>query len=617
MVIEGEKTLFLWEVGEPGANQCNLYGQWSQDGGNTWGDPNIILSNRSICPSSINFLTHDENTITALLGYVQGNPSLIAWNGTAWSEPLAQDELSFLSNPVTSETIQLGSQYPAVQADQLFLIGSDLGSGGDTWVMSRPILPISDWAFSASLWSLPVLLTSTTQKIPFLGYATDEKYMHALWSQSPLTSDSELEEAIYYSRSNASVWSPAQDVIYGLSGTAGDLAVASNGNGRLLMTWSDGNNGDLLFSWANSSKANSSAEWEAPKDLPSPSEWTSSPDILVDGAGTIVIVYAVPINEKRGIYLIQSVDNGITWSEPVTIFGAESSGWVMVNRPKIALSSDGRLHVIFTNYSGLSNQPDGLYYVQSSDGGMTWSVPEVISEGSVLWSEMTTYAGGSLHLIWQQDNGSVVANLHQESKDGGVSWGKPVDITGVTNDVTPVTLASNGAGELHFIQLVEQNTPAYLKQYNLDVYDWRWNGSQWENQPFQTISIKGDRGTYSIAAGIGPNGYISVSLLAEYNDLEGELKNEIYTIGRTLSTYDANAAPFSAVIAQTVVTTIASPDAADVQPNPSMEPTPFPDLSGNEPSALSKNIVGIAFVLLVVGLTIFIFLRRVRKSVQS
>lgn len=617
MVIEGQKTLFLWQVGEPGANQCNLYGQWSDDGASTWGDPSIILSNRSVCPSSVTFLTHENETLTALLGYVQGNPSLIAWNGTAWSEPQVQDELSFIANPVTSETIQLGCQFPAVQADQLFLIGCDLGSGGDIWIMSRPILPISEWAFSASLWSLPTLLESTTQKIPFLGYATDGDSLHALWSQSPLTTDSELEEAIYYSRHNGSGWSPAQDVIYGLSGTAGDLAAASNGEGRLLLTWSDESNGHLLFSWANSGKANSSAEWDAPRDLPSPSEWTSSPDILVDGAGTIVVVYAVPFNEKRGIYMIQSTDNGTTWSDPITIFDAEASGWVMVNQPKIALSEDGRLHVIFTNYAGLNNEPDGLYYVQSSDGGITWSVPEVVSEGSVLWSEITSFDGNTLHCIWQQDNGSVVANLHQESRDGGVTWGKPVEITGVTNDPTPVSLAANGTGELHFIQMIEQDTPVYLKETNLVVYDWRWNGSQWEDQPFQTINIKGDRGSYLIAAGIGPSGYINISLIAEYYDLEGELKNEIYTIGRTLTNYVASQVPLPAVIAGNTVATTASPEPVGMQPVPSQEPTPFPDLTGNEPAALAKNIVGIFFVLLVIGLTIFIFLRRVRKVDQG
>lgn len=616
MSLNGEKTLLLWEVGEPGANQCNLYGQWSQDNGATWSEPDIILSNRSICPTGIDFLINEDDSLVALLSYAQGSPSLIAWNGTAWSEPQIQDELSFFSNPVTSETLLLGCQYHSVSGDQLFLIGCDLGSGGDVWVMSRTIVPITDWAFSASLWSLPTLLASTTQKIPFLTYTADGDYLHAVWSQSPLTSDSEWEEAIYYSRWNGSQWSPALDVVYGLNGTAGDLTVAANGKDRLLLVWSDKNNGDLLFSWANSGKANSPAEWENPHDLPSLSQWTSSPDILVDASGTIVVVYAVPINEKRGIYMIRSVDNGITWSTPVTIFDAEAAGWVMVDHPKVALGGDGRLHVLFTNYSGLSNQPDGLNYLQSSDGGLAWSAPEVVSEGSVIWSEITGYDGNTIHRIWQQDDGSVVASLDQESTDGGVTWGKTVNITGVSNDAIPVALVSNNLGELHFIQMIEEDTPSYLSEDNLNIHDWRWNGTQWESQPSQEISIKGDRARYSIAAGISSKGYISVSLLAEYYDREGELKNEIYNIGRSLSDFNVNTPPYSAVIANSASETTSTVP-IDIQPNSSPEPTPYPDISDSAPSALGKNLVGILLVLLVIGLTVFIFLRRVKRVGQG
>ncbi len=614
MYISGQKTLFLWEVGEPGANQCNLYGQWSEDGGSTWGDTEIILSNRSICPTRIDFLVQEDDSIILFFGYLQGTPSLVAWNGTEWSEPQTQDELSNFSNPVTGETILLDCQSPVVREDRLYLAGCDLGSGGDIWVMSRVIVPAADWAFSNSLWSLPKLLKSTTQKIPFLVYGVDGEYLHAFWPQSPGTTDSNIEDAIYYSRLNGTEWSPPLDVIYGLSGDAGELSVASNGSGRLLLVWSDQNNGNLLFSWANSSKANSQAEWENPHDLPSPSQWTSSPDILIDAAGRIVVVYAVPINEKRGIYMIQSTDNGTTWSSPISVFDAETSGWVMVNHPKIALSGDGRLHVLFTNYSGFSNQPVGLYYLQSSDGGITWSEPDVVSEDMVVWSDITSFGEGAIHRIWQQDNGSVVVTLDQESTDSGMNWGKTVNVTGVSKNITPVALASNNSSELHLIQSLEDTTPPYLQEYRLKVLDWRWNGTEWESQPSQEIVIKGTEAHNSIAAGISSKGYINVSLIAEYYDLEGELKNDIYNIGRTLSDFDATAPSFSAVISDSVITT-GPPVTIEVQPGPSpvQESTPFPNISGSAPSTLNRNLVGIVLVAIVIVLIIFIFLRRVKK----
>lgn len=613
MSILGEKTLLMWQVGEPGANQCTLYGEWSDDGGTTWGTPVAILGNQSICPLKLEFLTQKYDSLIALL-YYQGNPSLVAWNGTEWSEPQIQDELSFFSNPATRETIVLGSHYGLVKGDQLFLVGSDQGSGGDVWLTSRPIGSITDWTFSESLWSLPVPLTTTSQRIPYMTYAADEEYLHALWSQSPRSAEGNLDETIYYSRWNGVEWTPAREVIVGLTGTAGELSAASNGLGRLFVVWSDEKNGNLLFSWANSGKANSATEWAAPRALPSQSQWTSAPDILIDTSGRIAVVYAVPLNEGRGIYLVQSVDNGVTWSDPVTVFDAVTAGWVMVSQPKIALSGDGRLHVLFTNYSGINGQPADMYYSQSSDGGTSWSAPEVVSESSVVWSDIVTPDDKTIHRMWQQVNNGVVATMHQMSTDSGLNWGKAVEITGVSNIALPVTLASNKTGNLHFIQLVQENIPSYIQEYQLEVQDWMWNGGTWERQPSQEITIKGDKAQYSVAAGISSKGFLNVALVVEYYDLEGELITEIYNIGRSLKDFDVERTPFPAYITEAVTAVSVSTEPVGVQPNPSPIPTSLPDLTGGSSSALSKNLVGISLVLLVLGLTIFIFVRRVKRS---
>lgn len=612
MSVTGEKAFLTWEVGEPNAMQCTLYGQWSTDGGGTWSDPDVILDSRSICPLGVDILVQKDDSLIALLSY-QGNPSLLAWNGVEWSDVQAQDELSYFSNPVTNETILLGCQFSFVKDSQLFLGGCDQGSGGDIWVTSRPIVPINDWAFSGSYWSLPTLQTTSTQKISFLTYTADGNYLHALWSQSPLSSTSVLKEAIYYSRwDRSSQWSAPHDVLYGLNGTAGELSVAVNGQGRLLLVWSDEDNGDLLFSWANSSKANSSAEWESPHDLPAPSHWTSSPEILVDASDRIVVVYAVPFNEKRGIYIVQSVDNGTTWSTPVSVFDAESAGWIMVNHPKVALSGDGKLHVLFTSYSGLNGQSDGLYYVQSSDGGFSWSPPDIVSESSIVWSDIVGTDENTVHRIWQENDDSVIANIHQVSNDGGSSWGKEVNITGVSDAVTPVALVSNGTGELHLIQLVEEDAPQYIKEYNLSIKDWRWDGSQWTDQPSQKLNIKGDKARFSVAAGISVDGFVSVSILAEYHDLNSELKNEVYNIGRLLSGFEVNKTPYPAIISAPNVEPVLT-QSVNIQPTLSAT-TQYPDITDNAPSALSKNLVGIFLVLFLLGLTGFIFLRRVKKS---
>ena len=615
--IVGGKSLMIWKVGEPGATQCAVYSQWSTDWGVSWSDPDVILDYRSICPQDIDFLIQQEGTVVTLLNYAQGNPYIVAWTENNWSTPQIQSEISLFSNPETHETIMFGCHNYFVREGQLYLVGCDLGTGGDIWLASRSIAPVANWLFPSSLWDLPSLLTSSTsQTIPSMVYVPDQDYVHAIWIQLPVVSTDDSKGAIYYSRWNETQWSPAKDVVSGVKEISGQLSATASDQGRLLLAWSDEMNGDLLFTWSNSAKADSSAEWESPKDLPSPSQWTSSPDILVDASGTIAVVYAVPLNEKRGIYMVKSVDNGITWSAPVSVFDAEAAGWVRVDHPKIALTGDGKLHVLFTNYSGLASKPGELYYSQSSDGGTTWSPPDIVSDGSVVWSDIVSYDELTVHRIWQQDNGSVVSNTDQLSTDGGVTWGKAVNITGVSDMVMPVAIASNSLGELHLIQLVEEDTPLYLKEYNMTIQDWRGDGKQWESQPFQEINIKGDTAQYSLAAGISSQGFLSVSLIAEYRNLSGEIKNEIYNVGRSLSEFNKDKTPFPALIPISSDALVPTPS-TDIQPASSTEPTPFPDLSDNSPSVLSKNIVGIVLILIVVGLTVFIFLRRAKRSQQS
>lgn len=619
MSVHGEDVLLTWEVGEPGSDQCDLYGQWSIDGGNSWGEPDTILNHRSICPRSLEFLTQEDRSILALIQYDRGSPSFIAWNGNEWSEPEVQDELSFFANPVTNETLILGCQTDYINGDHLFLVGCDQGGSGDIWITSRLLAPANDWIFPASLWSLPTQLTSTSQKIPFIAYISDREYLHTLWAQSPITGIRDIEGAIHYARwNNESQWSIPKNVINGVNGQVGGLSSVATKQGRLILVWSDEKTGSLLYSWANSLQADEEAEWESPRPLPSPSIWTSSPDILVDASGKIVVVYAVPFNENRGIYIVQSSDNGVTWSVPIKIYDAVSADWEMVNYPKITISGDGRLHVLFNRFSGLENHPDELYYSQSVDGGVKWIDPELVSGGSVVWSEIVSNDKQTVHRLWQEiDNKSIVVNFDQISQDGGVSWEKPNYITEVSDAVMPVALAGNDVGELHFIQLVLDDSPKYLKEYDLRIKDWRWNGNQWDYQTSQTMTIKGEKAVFSVGAGITSNGFISASILAAYYDLQGNLKNEIYTIGRSLNLLTGNVTPIAPIIP-------AANDAlASTQP-PSTQPTQLlpestinPVFNEDAPSAINKNLAGVFLVIIVLGLVLFIFLRRSGNKDQN
>ena len=165
------------------------------------------------------------------------------------------------------------------------------------------------------------------------------------------------------------------------------------------------------------------------------------------------------------------------------------------------------------------------------DGGVSWNVPQVISEGSVSWSEIVSYDEQTLHMLWQEDNGLVVANLSQVSQDGGTSWGKVLDVTDVGEKSSPVTLATNGSGQLSFIQLNVKKPFSGEGDDTLKLYDWKWDGVRWNPETSRELSLKGN-GNYSVIAGITTKNYLGVSLSASYHDVTGTFQDQVISFSR-------------------------------------------------------------------------------------
>jgi len=602
-----DRLLLMWQVGEPGSPKCTVYSQWSTDAGQTWGDPLAVLGGRSACPDGIRVLMQEGEYFTVLLSS-QGEPMLISWNGDRWSEPQTQIQLPSFSDPFTYESVLLGCRQDLVYDGRLFVLGCDEGKGGDVWLTSRPLDSVESWFSPPSVWGSPVILGSESQKISFLTFASDRTgNLHAVWAQASSSQKNSLWADIQYAQWDGRSWSNPKSAMSFSGGSPIQLSTTIDTQERLLVTWVDGTTGDLLFSWANLDRANLPSEWEEPKGIPSISKSNSSPDILVDGSDRIVVAYAVPVNEDRGVYVIQSTDNGATWAASVKVFDAAFARWEMIDQPKLTLGRDGRLHLLFTRRSLREGQPGGLYYSQSQDGGTTWSEPQIVSEEMILWSEIVSYGDNTVHRVWQEDDGLVIANLSQVSNDGGLTWGKAVSITGVTDHLAPVTLAANPSGELHFIELSKMSDEGFIKEDKFSLQDWKWDGSSWISGSTGELLIKGEGIQYSIAAGITAKGFLGVSVSAEYSDLNNEVANDLLSFRRFLGEPDPNLVPALAIIPTPMAVSVSTPV-------PIIQPTMAPDTSIlyddniSRPISL-KNLVGASFIGFVLILTTILLIR--------
>lgn len=607
----GENVLLIWQAGEPGSSKCTVYSQWSQDGGVNWGDTVAVLGGRSECPLSTRVVERDENYMSVIF-VGQVSPALVAWDGRQWSDTQPQTQLPSFVNPLTYDAILLGCRFDLIYQDRLFVAGCDQGRGKDVWFLSRPLEPVETWFAPSVIWGEPDVLSNRSDdpvRMSDYYFVSDiVGNIHAVWAQSPMVLGKENDVTIEYARWDGRRWTTPESVITSLNGAPSQLLATADSLGRLLLTWIDGYNGDLVFSWANLERANLASEWVDIIGLPISSRLVNSSDVVVDGSGRIVNVHVVPINEDRGVYIVQSPDLGETWSVPVLAFDAVAAGWERVERPKISLGSDGVLHLIFVRATTRVGQPVGLYYSRSVDGGATWSDAQIVSEGEIYWADIASYGDQAVHVVWQEFDGLVFANVSQVSQDGGATWGKQHDVTGVNENPTQVSLVSAGNSSLHFVQLVSKDTIDAFNQKSLVLQNWKWDGADWNLELTKDLVLKGEQITYSLQAEVTSTGFLGVFVPVEYVNPEGKIVSEILTFGRYLEDH-GDSQPLQVPVLP--VSAIESVGGETI----GIQPTPTPDFSilyddNVSTSPLQQNITGLVLAGVGVLATLFLLIWR-------
>jgi hypothetical protein len=598
--VEDNKVLLTWQLGQPGGI-CTEYSAWSLDGGEQFSQTVKVSDPFNLC-SQASELIYKNDKISVALFNILDDISLAAWNGSTWSRLQSQNEIAAFVNPLTLDNVILGCQKTSVHANNLYIVGCDKGGGGDIWFSSRPLSSMGDWFPSSTRWSPPVEVVSIDQKISDLSSTTDGKdNVHTFWIQSPITGESGDKATIQYARWNGTDWSSPMVVISTPGGNPTQMNVMADDLGRLLVAWVNSDSGDILFSWANAENANRIAEWSTPQYIPTVSQANSSPSILADSSGRILVAYAVSINEQRGIYFVVSDDGGKSWTQPIRAFNAEAANWEMVDQPRILLTEDGRLHLLFEKYSlrGGERLSEGIYYSQSIDGGRTWSKPDAVSESPVSWSQLVSSDSSTIHRMWQEYKNSELISYDQVSKDGGMTWDRPVSLSSASTETSPVTQTFDIAGKLYFLQIIDD--------VRMSIKDYIWNGSAWNSGESEELYTQNHVAPSSIVANTTSTGNIIVLVAADHPDHSDKLRNDILSISKSLELPKDVQTPAIARIPMIEPAQIMT----EVTPTElSSPPTEIPAADTNELQSFllrNKNLIGILFISGIVLLTIVVF----------
>jgi hypothetical protein len=513
--------------------------------------PESMLDDIQTCPQE-NQLLVERGGRFVLQSVILDQTYLLAWDGTRWSDAQLQQTLSNFVDPDTNNPIDFECrQWALGEENEIYFVGCDggpgavqgsggvkgagdakQGTGGDIWITSRSLDAINDWFPQPSSWRKPSPIISNVADLSSLNLVSDNSgFLHAIWVQRESGAlDSNGKDAIFYARWDGQNWSVLSSILDPPFGRVDDLSAAIDSNGRLYVAWSGGQSGEIYFSWANASLASSTLEWATPQALPIARSVGSSPDLLIDETGVLYIVYAIPLNEDRGIYITQSPDGGETWSTPVRIFDGVADKWEMVDQPHLSETPNGDLHIIWTRYSAPKGQgPVGLYYAHSEDGGRTWSNSEEVVTAPVLWSEIRGDSRGIVHRVWQESKNDLPVIWFEFSLDDGKTWSRPTNISGLESNRGSATLIVDRSGRVHLLQISQEITG------NLFLREWIWEEDHWTAGE----SLKIGNGTLKdgkiLAADISPDGYLAVLIFKLTKDPSTEdVMGEIVFTGRSL-----------------------------------------------------------------------------------
>ena len=502
VIPTGDGALLLWEATRAAA-ACALYRQHSVDGV-SWDAPVRVLETLQACPQAPRFWTTSDGGALMIAGGGSGSLTLVAWSAARaqWSEP-AYLGFSF-EDPAPGRRVYLDALRIAPVGERLAVVG--LGQEGDVW-FQESAFDAPAWAFAPpSPWSATAAVPS--DGVPALpAVAVDvEGRAHLLWSTA--TAEGEEGAALVYARLEIASdgeprWTRPAEVLRS-EGRAGQPALAAAGD-FLHAVWSGGPDGAAYYSRAYTRDAYASDSWSEPRLLPREGATAgSAPAILADGAGTLHVVYAAPLNEGRGIYYTRSDDSGESWAAAAQLCDAVGAGWAMVDHPALAVDAAGTLHVAWTRGSSAGPfAPQGIYYARSFDGGKSWSKPQQMVEGRVDWPRLAATPAG-VHLLWAELAGRH-AWTERISPDGGATWGYQQRISGLGEAPGPVGLAADGVGALHLVSLTRDDDGAPLLHYTIWA-EGRWSAPETlrlereaRTEPGVAVALAGAQGRLDVA----------------------------------------------------------------------------------------------------------------------
>lgn len=243
--------------------------------------------------------------------------------------------------------------------------------------------------------------------------------------------------------------------------------------------------------------------FSTPKDVanPLPGNALFGPQISVDRAGHIDIVWE-GIVDADDIYFVRSTDGGTTFSLPldISLSNGESSN------PQIAVDSRGDINVVWESFDS-NAQTSSTFFSRSADG-LNFSAPvDLCGAGESCESpEIAIDSNDRINLVWATAACSecTLDVFYSRSKNAGASFSSPVNLSNNPNPLVSAPQITAGPGNSLNVVWSKGNSGATEVYYTHSS-----NGSSFSTPTTLSVGSSGDSSFPELA--LGPARFLNAS----------------------------------------------------------------------------------------------------------
>ena len=221
-------------------------------------------------------------------------------------------------------------------------------------------------------------------------------------------------------------------------GTSALPAIAVNGN-NVYIVWNDATFGN--FDIFSSKSTDGGETFSTPENISNNPGNSALPAIAVNGNN----VYVIWIDDTDGfdeIFFSKSTDGGETFSTPENISNIPGISAF----PAIAVNGNN----VYVVWSDDTDGFDEIFFSKSTDGGETFSTPEIISNNDIGNNDSFSYQpsisvyGNNVYVVWHDDPQGERNIFIVKSTDGGQTFSTPENLSEKFDFSTKSAIAIEG-----------------------------------------------------------------------------------------------------------------------------------------------------------------------------